>query len=49
MLDINMLRKQLPDVIARLATRPFAFPEKNSMRSKTNARPCRRRLKSCRL
>ena len=28
MLDINMLRKQLPDVIARLATRPFAFPEK---------------------
>ena len=28
MLDINMLRKQLPEVIARLATRPFAFPEK---------------------
>ena len=28
MLDINMLRKQLPDVVARLATRPFAFPEK---------------------
>lgn len=28
MLDINMLRKQLSEVIARLATRPFAFPEK---------------------
>ena len=28
MLDINMLRKQLPDVVARLATRPFVFPEK---------------------
>ncbi len=28
MLDINMLRKQLPEVVARLATRPFAFPEK---------------------
>lgn len=28
MLDINMLRKQLPEVVSRLATRPFAFPEK---------------------
>ena len=28
MLDINMLRKQLPEVIARLKTRPFDFPEK---------------------
>ena len=28
MLDINLLRKNLPEVIARLATRPFAFPEK---------------------
>ncbi len=28
MLDINMLRKQLPDVVARLAARHFAFPEK---------------------
>ena len=28
MLDINLLRKNLPEVIARLATRSFAFPEK---------------------
>ena len=28
MLDINLLRKQLPDVVARLAARHFAFPEK---------------------
>lgn len=28
MLDINLLRKQLDDVVARLATRPFAFPVK---------------------
>ena len=27
MLDITMLRKQLPEVIARLATRPFEFPQ----------------------
>ena len=26
MLDTNLLRKQLDDVVARLATRPFAFP-----------------------
>lgn len=28
MLDINLLRKQLPEVVARLKTRPFDFPEK---------------------
>ncbi len=28
MLDINLLRKQLDDVVARLATRPFEFPVK---------------------
>ncbi|MDY4163724.1 MAG: serine--tRNA ligase [Sutterella sp.] len=28
MLDLTMLRKQLPEVVARLATRNFAFPEK---------------------
>ncbi|MCG5031972.1 serine--tRNA ligase [Mesosutterella sp. OilRF-GAM-744-9] len=28
MLDINLLRKQLPEVIARLKTRNFDFPEK---------------------
>ncbi len=28
MLDINMLRKQLPEVIERLKTRPFDFPKK---------------------
>lgn len=28
MLDINLLRKNLPEVIARLKTRPFDFPEK---------------------
>ena len=27
MLDPNMLRKQLPEVVARLATRGFVFPE----------------------
>lgn len=26
MLDTNLLRKQLDDVVARLATRPFEFP-----------------------
>ena len=28
MLDLTMLRKQLPEVVARLATRNFVFPEK---------------------
>ena len=28
MLDLTMLRKQLPEVVARLATRIFVFPEK---------------------
>lgn len=28
MLDINLLRKQLPEVVARLKTRNFEFPEK---------------------
>ena len=27
MLDLTMLRKQLPEVVARLATRNFTFPE----------------------
>ena len=28
MIDINLLRKQLPEVVARLKTRNFEFPEK---------------------
>ena len=36
MLDINMLRKQLPEVIARLKTRPFDFPEKEFNALKEN-------------
>ena len=49
MIDINLLRKQLPEVVARLKTRNFEFPEKEFSLLKMSVRRFSRRLKNCRL
>lgn len=49
MLDINLLRKQLDDVVARLATRPFEFPVKEFNALEMTAKLSKSRLKNFRL